>query len=115
MSLTAPIKLFSGTESKYLAEKIAEGYGADLGKSAKQVFSDGEFQPSYEETVRGNHVFVIQSTFDVFRASPRFISREQGKEGRRLAPSPIPFQNARLPCEQDNHLLLERIQQRHSQ
>ncbi|MBI9069093.1 MAG: ribose-phosphate pyrophosphokinase [Salinivirgaceae bacterium] len=63
MSLTAPIKLFSGTATKYLAEKIAEGYGANLGKSAKQVFSDGEFQPSYEETVRGNHVFVIQSTF----------------------------------------------------
>lgn len=63
MSLTAPIKLFSGSATCYLSEKIAEAYGANLGKSAKQVFSDGEFQPSYEETVRGNHVFIIQSTF----------------------------------------------------
>jgi len=63
MSLTAPIKLFSGTQTKYLAEKIAECYGTNLGRTLVQRFSDGEFQPSYEETVRGSHVFVIQSTF----------------------------------------------------
>jgi len=63
MSLTAPIKLFSGSETKYLAEKIAESYGVNLGKTSKTRFSDGEFQPAYEETVRGSHVFIIQSTF----------------------------------------------------
>ncbi|MGD9992484.1 MAG: ribose-phosphate pyrophosphokinase [Salinivirgaceae bacterium] len=63
MSLTAPIKLFSGTQTKYLAEKIAECYGTNLGRTSVQRFSDGEFQPLYEETVRGSHVFIIQSTF----------------------------------------------------
>ncbi|HAM98122.1 MAG TPA: ribose-phosphate pyrophosphokinase [Marinilabiliales bacterium] len=63
MSLTAPIKIFSGSETKYLAEKIAESYGTNLGRTSKQRFSDGEFQPSYEETVRGSHVFIVQSTF----------------------------------------------------
>ncbi len=62
MSLTAPIKLFSGTATKYLAEEIAENYGVNLGKTSMQHFSDGEFQPAYEETVRGSHVFIIQST-----------------------------------------------------
>ena len=63
MSLTAPIKLFAGSESKYLADKIAEEYGVNLGRTSKTRFSDGEFQPAYEETVRGSHVFIIQSTF----------------------------------------------------
>ena len=59
----SPIKFFAGRESKYLAEKIAKSFGCKLGKSSVTVFSDGEFQPSYEETVRGCSVFVIQSTF----------------------------------------------------
>ncbi len=63
MSLTAPIKLFSGEQTKYLADEIAENYGVNLGRTSKQRFSDGEFQPRYEETVRGSHVFIIQSTF----------------------------------------------------
>jgi ribose-phosphate pyrophosphokinase len=63
MSLTAPIKLFSGTATKYLAEEITESYGVNLGKTSMQYFSDGEFQPAYEETVRGSHVFIVQSTF----------------------------------------------------
>lgn len=58
-----PIKLFSGTGSRYLAEKIADSYGQRLGQSNLQNFADGEFQPSYEETVRGDYVFIIQSTF----------------------------------------------------
>lgn len=61
--MDSPIKIFSGTESKYLAEKIAKSYGIDLGKTSVQKFSDGEFQPSYEETVRGATVFIVQSTF----------------------------------------------------
>jgi len=57
------VKIFSGSSSLYLADKIAAKYGQELGKVAIYRFSDGEFQPSYEETVRGSDVFIIQSTF----------------------------------------------------
>ncbi len=57
------IKIFSGQATKYLARKITENYGIELGKSVITKFSDGEYQPGYEETVRGNFVFIIQSTF----------------------------------------------------
>lgn len=61
--LKAPIKIFAGRESLYLGKKIAEKFGVPLGKSSLTVFSDGEFQPSFEETVRGCSVFIVQSTF----------------------------------------------------
>jgi ribose-phosphate pyrophosphokinase len=61
--VSTQVKLFSGTASRYLAEKIAKAYGQDLGKMTVSRFSDGEFQPSFEETVRGGDVFIIQSTF----------------------------------------------------
>jgi ribose-phosphate pyrophosphokinase len=57
------VKLFSGTNSYYLAEKIAASYGKPVGKMILSRFSDGEFQPSFEETVRGCDVFIVQSTF----------------------------------------------------
>jgi ribose-phosphate pyrophosphokinase len=57
------VKFFAGTASRYLAEKIASEYGAELGKVVVSKFSDGEIQPSFEETVRGSDVFLIQSTF----------------------------------------------------
>jgi ribose-phosphate pyrophosphokinase len=57
-----PVKLFAGTGTKELAIKIAENYGKPLGESTLSRFSDGEFQPSYDETVRGCDVFIIQST-----------------------------------------------------
>lgn len=63
MSPESPIKIFSGEQTTYLAEEICKSYGTRLGKSTIQKFSDGEFQPSYEESVRGAHVFVVQSTF----------------------------------------------------
>jgi ribose-phosphate pyrophosphokinase len=63
MTSESPIKIFSGERSSYLAEEIARAYGTNLGKSSLQKFSDGEFQPSYEESVRGAHVFIIASTF----------------------------------------------------
>lgn len=63
MQPNSPIKLFSGTGSRYLSEKIATAYGTELGKVSVLRFSDGEFQPCYEETVRGDFVFIIQSTF----------------------------------------------------
>jgi ribose-phosphate pyrophosphokinase len=57
-----PVKLFAGTGTRGLALKIAENYGKPLGESTLSRFSDGEFQPSYDETVRGCDVFIIQST-----------------------------------------------------
>ena len=56
------IKIFSGRASIDIAEKIAKSYGCELGKVEINSFSDGEFQPSYEETLRGKKVFIIQST-----------------------------------------------------
>ncbi len=57
------VKLFSGRASKDLAEKIAKSYDIPLGNVIINTFSDGEFQPSFEESVRGADVFIIQSTF----------------------------------------------------
>ncbi len=57
------VLLFSGNESKYLADKIAKNYGTRLGKISYTKFSDGEFEVSYEETVRGAELYIIQSTF----------------------------------------------------
>jgi len=59
----APIKLFSGTSTRYLAEKISVSNGRELGNMNLTHFSDGEFTAAYEETIRGSHVFLIQSTF----------------------------------------------------
>jgi ribose-phosphate pyrophosphokinase len=57
------IKIFSGRATRYLAEKIAISYGQKLGEVQVTVFSDGEFTTSFEENLRGNDVFIIQSTF----------------------------------------------------
>ena len=57
------VKIFSGTASRYLAEQIAEQYGAPLGNVIVSRFSDGEVSPYFEESVRGCDVFIIQSTF----------------------------------------------------
>jgi ribose-phosphate pyrophosphokinase len=57
------VKLFSGTNSRYLADSIADYYGSPLGDLNIQKFSDGEMQPVINESVRGGYVFFIQSTF----------------------------------------------------
>jgi ribose-phosphate pyrophosphokinase len=57
------VSIFSGRATKYLADKIADFYGKPLGTCNVTVFSDGEFQPSFEENLRGRDVFLIQSTF----------------------------------------------------
>jgi ribose-phosphate pyrophosphokinase len=57
-----PIKLFSGSASPELATKVAAAYGKELGEVVITRFSDGEFQPHFNETVRGCDVFLIQST-----------------------------------------------------
>jgi ribose-phosphate pyrophosphokinase len=57
------VKIFSGSNSLYLAEKIAQNYGNSLGLTVFQKFNDGEMSPYFDESVRGCDVFIIQSTF----------------------------------------------------
>ena len=57
------VKIFSGAGSQKLAEKIAQRFGAPLGKVNIQQFSDGECQPIFLESIRGDYVFLIQSTY----------------------------------------------------
>ncbi len=57
------VKIFSGTGSQKLAEKIASRFGVPLGKVNIQKFSDGEFQPIFLESIRGDYVFLVQSTY----------------------------------------------------
>jgi ribose-phosphate pyrophosphokinase len=56
-------KVFSGTNTRYLAEKIAKSLGCELGKLKVEHFSDGEFSVSFEESIRGEYIFLVQSTF----------------------------------------------------
>jgi len=56
------VKIFAGRASQHMAEHVAKAYGTSLGSVKVNVFSDGEFQPSLEETVRGQDVFIVQST-----------------------------------------------------
>jgi ribose-phosphate pyrophosphokinase len=57
------VSIFTGRATEYLAQKIANSYGSSLGKTIVTDFSDGEFQPSFEENIRGRDVFLVQSTF----------------------------------------------------
>jgi len=59
---TTEAKIFTCSQSKYLAEQIAKAYGVKLGKVITSTYSDGEFQPSYEESIRGTRIFIIGST-----------------------------------------------------
>jgi ribose-phosphate pyrophosphokinase len=61
-SKSHPLKIFSGRATRYLTEKICDSLNVDLGLSSCPVFADGEFEPCYEETIRGSHVFIVQST-----------------------------------------------------
>ncbi|WP_423148901.1 ribose-phosphate pyrophosphokinase [Rubrolithibacter danxiaensis] len=61
-----PVKLFAGSGSTALAAKIAQAYGKELGDVMLSRFSDGEFQPSFNESIRGSDVFLIQSTNQPF-------------------------------------------------
>ncbi len=58
-----PFKIFAGTKSQYMAEEICKELGVELGKMKIEHFADGEFEVSYEETVRGCDVYIVQSTF----------------------------------------------------
>ena len=61
--MEAQVKIFSGTGSQYLAEKIAKKFGQPLGKVNVQHFSDGEIYVEFQESIRGKVVFLIQSTY----------------------------------------------------
>ena len=63
MTTNRPFMVFSGTKSRYLAEQITEELGCKLGNMIITHFADGEFAVSYEESVRGKDVFLVQSTF----------------------------------------------------
>lgn len=63
MKENKPFMVFAGSKSRYLAEKICEHLEAPLGKMNITHFADGEFTVSYEESIRGSHVFLVQSTF----------------------------------------------------
>ncbi|MBN3661920.1 MAG: ribose-phosphate pyrophosphokinase, partial [Ornithobacterium rhinotracheale] len=58
-----PALLFSTRQSRVLAEKIAQHYGQELGNVKFLEFSDGEYQPCFEQSIRGARVFIIGSTF----------------------------------------------------
>jgi len=55
-------KIFPVSQSVELAQNIADAYGLELGKMNKNIFSDGEFQISFEESIRGRRIFLIGST-----------------------------------------------------
>ena len=55
--------VFSGTKTRYLAERICKSLDCPLGQMNVQGFADGEFSVSYEESIRGKDVFLVQSTF----------------------------------------------------
>lgn len=63
MSANNSFLVFSGTKTRYLAEKICASLGCPLGNLLITKFSDGEFAVSYEESIRGRDVFLVQSTF----------------------------------------------------
>lgn len=58
-----PLKVFSGTKSRYIAEEICKELGVELGKMNIAHFADGEFEVSFEESIRGCEVYLVQSTF----------------------------------------------------
>ena len=58
-----PYMVFSGTKSRYLAEEICKELNCPLGQMNTTYFADGEFAVSYEESIRGKNVFLVQSTF----------------------------------------------------
>lgn len=63
MAYVAPEpKIFACRQSEVLALKIADAFGAEMGNVAISTYSDGEFQPSFEESIRGARIFIIGST-----------------------------------------------------
>ena len=64
--METPIKIFSGRASREIAERISSAFGTALGNESIVEFADGEFEPAFDETVRGADVFIVQSTMPPF-------------------------------------------------
>ena len=60
--MNRPFKIFSARASKKIALAICEAYGTELGNETVIEFSDGEFEPSFDESIRGANIFLVQST-----------------------------------------------------
>ena len=60
--METPAKIFTCTQSKSLGKDIAKHFGTEVGKVNFSRYSDGEFQPSFEESVRGARIFIVGST-----------------------------------------------------
>ena len=60
--MNRPFKIFSGRSSRKIASAICKAYGTELGDETVIEFSDGEFEPSFDESIRGADIFLIQST-----------------------------------------------------
>ena len=60
--METPAKIFTCTQSKSLGKEIAKNFGIEVGKVNFSRYSDGEFQPSFEESVRGARIFIVGST-----------------------------------------------------
>ena len=61
--MESSVKMFAGSATRYLAESIADAYGKPIGSVTLQKFADGEMSPNFNESIRGDNVFLIQSTF----------------------------------------------------
>ena len=62
-SLIHPVKIFAGSASVELSKSVVQNYGTELGDLQINRFSDWEFQPVFNESVRGCDIFIIQSTY----------------------------------------------------
>ena len=61
--MASEVKIFSGSATRDLAEEIAGYFGSPLGEASILKFSDGEIEPSFNESIRGDRIFIVQSTF----------------------------------------------------
>jgi len=62
-SYLPPFKVFSGTKSRYMAEEICKELGVELGSMKIEHFADGEFEVSFEESVRGCEVYLVRTEY----------------------------------------------------
>lgn len=60
--MDTPLAIFSGRSNPALSRAIAESYGASLGDVTIKEFSDGELYVKFEQSIRGEDIFIVQST-----------------------------------------------------